>query len=84
VRVVINGQTIRPHANDDIQSRIEAVSVLVRQSVDEVEGDRLELRIASCIDEGDNLIRRLHAIDGFLDSRVEVLDTEAQAIEAEV
>ena len=56
----------------------------MRKAVNQVERDRLERSIAGRIDQCPDFVFRLHAIHRFLHPRVEVLDAEAQSIEAQV
>ena len=51
MRVVINRETIRPHANDKIQRFIEALHGLMRKPVYQIEGNGLKPGVASGQDE---------------------------------
>ena len=84
VSVVIYGETIRTHANNQIQCRFKTLHRLVRQPVNKVERYGFKAGIARGEHEVENLVRGLRAIDGVLYERIKVLDTQAQAVEAEL
>jgi len=54
------------------------------QTVDKVDADRLEVRLARRRDQRINLLFTLLAIDRCLHVGIEILHTEAQAIEAQL
>src|SRR5690606_27909866 len=56
---------------------------LERQSVDEIEIDGTHAVAACGIDDVERVFHTLHAVHGLLDARIEVLHTEADAIETE-
>ena len=61
----------------------EARRGLVGQAVDEVDVDAAETECARLRDQIAGHFERLDAMDGFLHFGVEILNAEAQAIEAE-
>ena len=84
VRIVVDRQTIRRQLDDLVQCVIETNDVLLWQSVDQVDGNRLEAELARRLDHDPGLVKRLHAIYGNLHRGLEVLNADTHAIEAEL
>src|SRR3989344_2591788 len=78
------GDAVRADIDDLAQRGIEAGHGLQWQAVDQVDADRLELRIAGSLDQLAGLLFGLDAVDGDLHLLVEVLHTEAQTVEAQL
>jgi len=73
-----------PRHRDDLVKRCaKALDRLQRKTVDQIDVQRRETELASRVEDGTSLALALHAIDGKLDRRVEVLDAERHAVEAE-
>src|SRR5437660_2173006 len=84
VSVAINRDTLRPRRDHGVERVRETRGRLQWQPVDQIEVDRSQSRAATRLDDRQSLGDALHAVDGLLHSRIEVLDTEADAIEAQL
>src|SRR5207253_11243122 len=84
VSVAINRDTLRPRPDHGVERVRETRGRLQWQTVDQIEVDRSQSRAATRLDDRQSLGDALHAVDGLLHSRIEVLDTEADAIEAQL
>ncbi len=84
VRVAVRGDAVRADVDDLAQRGIEAGDGLQGQAVDQVDADRLEAGITGGLDQFAGLLFGLDAVDCDLHLLVEVLHTEAQAVEAEL
>ncbi|MNT01587.1 hypothetical protein D3C72_1360590 [compost metagenome] len=83
VCIAVRGDAVRPQSNDFAQGHIETAHRLQRQTIDQINTDRLEPRLARRRDQCVDLLLALPTIDRRLYLRVKVLHTEAQAIEAQ-
>ena len=84
VSVVVDGQTIRREGQDLLKRPVEADDVLLGEAVDQIHTDRLETMGTGCVDDQLGLFLALHPIDGLLHIRVEILDADAHAVEAQL
>ena len=82
VGIAVGGDAIGAQGDDLAEGGVEAGHGLQRQAVDQVHGDRLELRLAGRLHQVEDLLLALHAVDRFLHLLVEILHAEAQAVEA--
>jgi hypothetical protein len=83
VRIVVAGDAVRAQADHLAQGLAHAAVVLVRQAVDQVEAQGAEAVGAHGLDEVRDLVVGLQPVHGLLHALVEVLDTEADAVEAD-
>src|SRR3546814_5594990 len=67
-----------------VQGLREALDVLFRQAVDEVDVDRAEVGGAAGVHDRAGFLDRLDAIDRLLHHRIEILHAEAGAVEADL
>ncbi|MNI95982.1 hypothetical protein D3C73_1543510 [compost metagenome] len=81
--VAVGGNTVRAQGDDLAQGDVEALHRLQRQTVDQIDADRFELRLTRRRDQGIDLFFALLAIDRRLHIRIEILHTETQAVEAQ-
>ena len=83
VRVVVDSQPVRPCVQDGVQGFVEAFHRLQRQTINEVQRDRLKAQIARVVDQRQGFLLALDPVDGLLDGRVEILHPQADAVEPE-
>ncbi|MNF71640.1 hypothetical protein D3C84_535960 [compost metagenome] len=83
VGVTVGGDPVGAQCDDLVQGDTEAVHRLQRQAIDQVDADRLEVRLARGSDQPIDLLFALLAIDRRLYRRIEILHAEAQAIETQ-
>ena len=81
VRVAVDRDAVRPHADDRLQRTRESLGGLLRQTVDQVDIDGFEARGAASVDHRARLLDALDAIDRGLYHRIEILHAEARAVE---
>ena len=84
VGIAVGGDAVRTQGDDLVEGGIEAGHRLQRQAVDQVDAHRFEARLPGGVHQGDDILLALHAVDRLLHVEVEVLDAEAQAVEAQV
>ena len=84
VGVAVHRDAVRPCGDHRLQRARETLDGLPGQPVDQVHVDRLEAVGAAGLDDGEGFLHALDAIDGTLHLRIEVLDAEAGAVEADV
>src|SRR5690606_28211931 len=82
--VAVGGNPVRTQRDNLAEGDIETVHGLQGQTVDKIDADRLESRLARRSDQRVNLLLALLAIDRGLHVRVKVLHAETQAIEAQL
>ena len=80
----VDGEPLRPDADDLLQRRGKRGQRLTRQPVDEVDVDRGARHAAAGVDDLLGLRHRLDATDGRLHTRVKILHTHREAAEAEL
>src|SRR5690606_3058638 len=84
VRIAVHGEPLRSQADDRVDRPRVSFDALERQPVDQVEVDRGYAGVARAIDDGGRLFHALHPVHSLLHAAVEVLYSEADAIEAEL
>ncbi|MNV30110.1 hypothetical protein D3C71_1213660 [compost metagenome] len=83
VRIAVHSQSIRAQRQHQFQGTAEALKALPGQAVDQIDVDRTHAAVAARAQDVQRLPHALHAVDRFLHLRVEILHTQAGAIEAE-
>ena len=84
MRIAVCGDAVRANIDDLVQCGVEAGDRLQRQAIDQVDADGLELRVAGSLNQLAGLFFGLDAVDGDLHLLIEILHTEAQAVEAQL
>ncbi|MNF49977.1 hypothetical protein D3C84_312620 [compost metagenome] len=84
MRITVGSNPVRAQGNDLGKGDVETLHRLQGQAVNQIDADRLELRLARRRDQRINLRFTLLAIDRRLDVGIEVLHAKAQAIEAQL
>ncbi|MNI75300.1 hypothetical protein D3C73_1314390 [compost metagenome] len=83
VSIVEDREAVGLQADHFLDGAGEAFRGLLGQAVDQVQVDRAELQGARRLDQGAGLFQALQAVDRALHRRVQVLHTEAHAVEAQ-
>ncbi len=84
VGVAVDREAVRPHSDHLVQRRRERGQVLPRQTVDQVEIDGVKAQFPCLAEDVRHHRHRLDAVDRLLHVRVEVLHSQAHAVEAEL
>ena len=80
----VDGDSIGPHGEHSVDRRPERRACLPWEAVDQVDVDRRKSQPACMIEQRVRQLHRLHAVDGQLHGRVEVLHAHRQTVEAEL
>ena len=83
VGVVVEGKAVGVEGQDRVDGGFDAFGVLVRQAVNQIDADGFEPCFAGGIDDFFGFFVTLDTVDGCLHFRVEVLNADAHAVEAE-
>ena len=83
VRVAVGGHAVGPRRDHLLERACEARFGLPGKSVDQVDGHRPEAMAPRPGHDCQDVFLRLHPVDRILDIRVEVLDTQADPVEAQ-
>lgn len=83
VGVVVEGKAVGVEGQDRVDGGFDAFGVLVRQAVNQIDADGFEPCFAGGIDDFFGFFVTLDTVDGCLHFRIEVLNTDAHAVEAE-
>ena len=81
MRVVVNGDAVGPQIGDSIERCLERPQRLAWKPVDEIHAHGSEPRSPRLLHHRGRLRFALHAVDGTLNVRIEVLDAEAHPVE---
>ncbi len=79
--IVEQREPVRLQVNDRLNGSGEACWRLQRQAVYQIDAQRVVLQRAGRLDDGACLLQGLHAIDGALNVRVQILHADADAVE---
>ena len=83
MRIGVDGEAIRLGRQHGVDRLRETLQVLLRQAVDEVHAHRPEAELAGLAYQPQRVGHGLDPVDGLLHQRVEILDAEAAAVEAD-
>ena len=84
VRIIVDGEAIRVHRDDLVQSRFEAFYGLLGQTVNQVDAHRFEAVGTRRLDDLQRLLFALDAVHRFLHGRIKILHADTDAVEPQL
>jgi hypothetical protein len=84
VRIGEHRQTIRRKFEHRVEGTAEAGNRLMRQTVNQIDADRVKAGVARGLHHRSGHLERLNAVDGLLHDHVEILHAQAQPVKAKL